>query len=107
MNALIEARGNLHMIASIGMTPLCMAAFEGHLQVVKVLLAPQQTRFGAQQILRGGSTSAQLGMAAGEGHSEVVRERTRQDRMEGCGGASGGGNALEVAARADRVESLM
>lgn len=44
-----------------------------------------------------------LDAAAYEGHLEVARELIRVHGIEGCGGASGGVQALRVAARAQQV----
>lgn len=59
-----------------------------------------------------GNANAQLGdilpidMAAGCGHSQMVRELIRQRGIEGCGGRSGGVDALHAAAQHNHVDIL-
>ena len=76
---------------------------KGHLDAVKVLL-----RAKADPISPTLSDSVPLEAAAEGGHSDVVRELIHQQLgIEGCGGTSDGGGALEIAARAENVVEVM
>lgn len=53
-----------------------------------------------------GSDIIPIDMAAGCGHSHMVRELLQQRGIEGCGGVSGGVNALHAAAQHNHVDIL-
>ncbi len=97
MSALIEAGSNPNSRCLDGATPLFAAAQEGHMDALKMLLRakgdPLLTRTEASEVL-----FVPLDTAAVSGHFEVVRELVQQVGIEGCGGASGGLNALRLAA---------
>lgn len=98
MNVLIMSGANLNSRAVDGATPLYLAAENGHMGGVKMLLRakanPLLTRSGPER----GRTCVPLDAAAMRGHSEVVGELVQQCGIEGCGGASKGVQALEMAA---------
>ena len=105
MRVLIEAGAKPNSRLSDGSTSLYTAAFEGHVGAVKVLL-----RAGANPLLTFSSPSGPrllpLDAAAREGHSEVVDLLIQEYGIEGCGGVSGGVDALAGAAENKHVEIL-
>ena len=105
VSALVEAGANPNSRSSDGRTPLCVAAVVGHLDAIKVLLRADanplltvSTHFSA--------TILPLGMAAAEGHLEVIRELIVQLGLEGCGGALGGLGALQAASLKQRLDVM-
>ena len=103
MGVLIEAGANVNSSSSDGRTPLYIGAENGRLNGVKMLL-----RANANPLLAATDTESGNGLkltpfvpldiAVQGGHSEVVRELVQQVGIEGCGGASGGVQALRIAA---------
>ena len=97
--ALIEAGAGVNCRAKNGSTPLYLAAMNGRLGAVKELLRvkadPLLTTMSADS--RGGVSFVPLDIAARDGHSEVVQELIQQVGTQGCGGESGGVDALAAA----------
>lgn len=103
---LAEAGANLNSRTLRGATPLVSAALKGHLEVAKELL-----RAGADPLLETRSQGSEemcvpLDAAAQNGHFGVAQELIQQVGIEGCGGARGGCNALELAAQWHRVDII-
>ena len=93
----IEAGADVNCRSEGGRAPLYLAAQVGHLAAVKELL-----RAKADPLLALASSRDAIPIppeiAALSGHSEVVRELVQHVRIAGCGGESGGAEALEGAA---------
>ncbi len=105
VSALIEAGANLNSRRLDRSTPLYVAAFEGRVGVVKVLLRAKADPLITRANPAGGHF-VPLGAAAQNGHLEVVRELIRQVGIEGCGGPSGGVDALRLAGQAQHVDIM-
>lgn len=108
MRALIEAGAGASSNSRRldGATPLYLSAESGHLGATKILL-----RAGADPTLPAAvktswKTFVPLDEAAGNGHTEVVRELLQRFGLKGCGGASGGIDALSMAARHTQVDTM-
>lgn len=88
-----------------GETPLFFAARLGRLLSVKVLL-----RFKADALLpaqfKDAAKMLPLDVAARRGHLAVVRELVQQVGLGGCGGPSGGADALAFAASKGRLDTI-
>ena len=97
MYVLLEAGANPNSRRSDGSTPLFMAAEGGQHNAIKMLLRAKANPLLATDP-KSGRTHVPLDMAALKGHSEVVCELVHQVGIEGCGGASGGVDALRLAA---------
>ncbi|CAM9165699.1 unnamed protein product, partial [Ectocarpus fasciculatus] len=102
---LIEAGACVNSVRSDGETPLYTAARQGHKKATSVLL-----RAKANPMLTkptpSGITFVPLDTAAEYGQTEVVRELIRQVSIKGCGGASGGVDALRLAALSQNTEVM-
>ena len=105
MKALIEGGENINSRMTDGRTPLFACCIEGHLGAVKVLL-----RAGANPLLTSRTTPVNtyvpLDTAVRHGHLEIVRELIGHFGLEGCAGASGGTEALRLAAQNDHVDAM-
>ena len=104
LTALIDAGANYDTRRPSGETPLYCAVFHGHLQAVRVLL-----RAKANPLLTRTDTEISLvplGFASAFGYTEVVRELLQQAGIEGCGGESGGLDALRQAAERQHVDIM-
>ena len=104
MRALIEAGANPDNRSVDGSTPLYVAAQGGHVNGIKLLL-----RAEANPLLirtEAGQTAVPLDMAAQHGHLEAVRWIMQEVGIDGCGGASGGVDAMWRAASFDHVDVL-
>jgi len=99
MDALIEAGANVDSCRPSGASLLYTAAERGRLAVIKVLLRANANALLFTTDPGTGANYVPLDVAAQCGHSDVVRELVQQLGIEGCGGASGGVNALRLAAR--------
>ena len=105
VRALIAAGAHPDSRPCNGSTSLLMAVVGGHMDVLKVLLLAK-----ANPLLLvtapAGKTSVPLDAAAQYGRSEMVGELIRQFGIEGCGGPSGGADALVFAAREKHVDIM-
>ena len=105
-SVLIEAGANPNSCMLDGVTPMFAAGTEGHVVVIKVLLRAQADPLLPGVCRSSGIKRFPLDMAAENGHSGVVRELLRQVGIEGCGGDSGGVDALELAAQEQHIEIM-
>lgn len=106
VSMLIDAGANVDSRASDGATPLYVAAYNGHVGAVRLLLRAQADPLLTKVNTDSGKTCVPLDVAAGEGHSDVVKELIQRLGIEGCGGASGGVDALKSAAEYQRVHTM-
>lgn len=106
MGVLIQAGANVNSCRRDGATLLYTAAEKGHVNATKALLRAKANALLFRTDLESGATYLPLDAAAQCGHSEVARELVQQLGMEGCGGASGGVNALRLAARGQYVDIM-
>lgn len=109
MRALIEAGANPNSRMPDGETPLFGATFKGHVQSIRELLRAKADPSLAktfqqhpQYVMR----TVPLDNAAARGHSDVVHELIRQVGIGGCGGRTGGHNALYVAAENGHIGTM-
>lgn len=92
--ALIEAGATVDPRMEWGETPLySAAAVEGHVEAVRVLLRANANPLTTRTSVNG-VNNIPLDAAAGTGHLDVVCELVQQFGIEGCGGTSGGVDAL-------------
>ena len=107
VRALIDAGANPDTRRPGGETPMFSAAVRGHLETVRALLRananPLLTANVDQQCRK---TDVPLDAAAYSGHTEIVRELVEQVGIEGCGGASGGADALGLASIGQHVDIM-
>eukprot|EP00752_Nemacystus_decipiens_P005121 g4646.t1 len=87
-----------------GATPLYVAAQDGHAEAVKALLQAKADPI-AMARAGPGRRACPLDVAAQNGHLGVVRELIQEFGIKGCGGASGGVDALACAAQ-EQVEVM-
>ena len=104
MKALIKAGADPNSRAVNGVTPLHVAAQKGHLDAIKLLLRAHGDPLLTKT--ESGGTFTPLDTAAAKGHSEVVRWMIQEVGIEGCGGASGGVDALCLAAMGGQVDTM-
>ncbi len=99
MTALLEVGADPDpRLPSCGQTPLYSAASSGHLGAVSVLLRAKANPLLARTNPHSGQMVIPLDTAAQRGRTEVVRQLVQLLGVEGCGGASGGVEALSLAA---------
>ena len=89
-----------------GETPLYSAARLGKLLSVKVLLRFKADALLPAQFEGEAAHMLPLEVAAHRGHLAVVRELVQQVGLEGCGGPSGGADALVFAASKGRLDIM-
>lgn len=89
-----------------GATPLHWVAQEGHMDAIKVLLRAKANPLLTCESRSGMALLVPLDMAAIRGHSEIVQELIQEHGIEGCGGTSGGTQALEAAAAHQHVDIM-
>lgn len=106
VGVLIEAGANPNSRRLDGGTPMYMAALYGQLDTVKVLLREGADPLLTAEYVHSNGSVVPLDAAARLGHSEVARELIQQRGMGGCGGASGGAEALSAAAGGQHVDIL-
>lgn len=103
---LIDAGADVNSRALNGTSVLYSAACNGHLDVVKVLL-----RAGANPLPSytnpSGHTLNALDVAVMGRHLEVAQELIQLFGIEGCGGVTGGLNALTMAAESQQLEMMV
>jgi len=94
------------ILPTTGETPLFSAASAGHLGVVKVLLRAKANPSLTRTVPCSGVALVPLDAAASFGHAGVVSELMKKVGIEGCGGASGGADALRLAAEKPHIEAM-
>lgn len=87
-------------------TPLYLSAESGHLGATKILLRAEAEPTLTAAVKTSWKTFVPLDEAAGNGHTEVVRELLPHFGLKGCGGESGGIDALSMAARNTQVDTI-
>ena len=90
--ALLRAGANVNLQAVRGETPLYMAAFNGRLVAVRMLL-----HHNANPKFVGDDNHVALEVAVKNGHSEVVEEFREKLGFEVCGGETKGNFSLKIA----------
>lgn len=103
---LLEAGANPNSRTLDGETPLFAGAQIGSLNVVRELLRAKADPL-LTKTTEGSLTGVALDVAAQNGHVDVVREFIQQCGIEGCGGASGGVDALALAALNRQVDVMV
>lgn len=102
---LLEAGESPNSRLPDGRTPLHIACEKGNVDAIKELL-----RSGANPLLTNRTTPVNtyvpLDKAVRYGRLEAVRELIQQLGLEGCAGASGGMDALRLAAQNDHVDIM-
>eukprot|EP00752_Nemacystus_decipiens_P016565 g14805.t1 len=88
-------------------TPLFLAAYHGQVDGVRELLRAEANPLLGWADEEAGKTRLPLDMAAMLGHLEVVRALVQEVGIEGCGGASGGVDALGLAAEKDHLDVMV
>lgn len=106
MRVLIQAAANPNSRTCYGGTPLFLAARNGHVDAVKVLLRAKADPLLSSDNPTGLERLLPLDEAAGNGHSEVVRELIQQFGLTGCSGGSDGLQTLVMATRDGHVEVM-
>lgn len=101
---LIQAGANVDCRMLDGATPLYLASEEGYVNVIRALL---RAKANPQLASTSGGTFVPLEMAAQDGYTEVVRELVQQVGIKGCGGRSGGAEALRLAAEEERMDIMV
>lgn len=105
MEALIEAGGNPNGHDVDGITILHNAASGGHVDAVRVLLHTGASPLVPATMLTVNYVPLDAAVA---GHNPgVVRELLRQVGIEGCGGASAGVDALELAVQGEQMDVMV
>ena len=107
MSMLIEAGANPNRRKIDGATPLFFAVQNGYMGAVILLLRAKANPLLTWRDPESGKTIFPLDMAAQHGHSEVVRELVQQVGIKGCGGASGGVEALRLAAIKQHLDIMI
>ncbi|CAM9973446.1 unnamed protein product, partial [Hapterophycus canaliculatus] len=105
VRALIEAGANFNSRTPTGQTPLYTAAMRGYLDVVRVLLSAKADPL-LPRIDPTGYTCVPLDVAAQSGQPAVIHELIQHFGIQGCGGESGGGDALLYAAQRHNTSIL-
>lgn len=106
MRVLIETGANVNSRAFDGSTPLYSVAWQGNIDGIKVLLRKKADPLLRRTQPESGRSSVPLDAAALNGHCEAVRELVQQLGIKRCGGATGGVQALEVAAEINRTDIM-
>ena len=107
MRVLIEAGANPDSRRLDGATPLFIAAQRGKMNAIRMLLRANANPLLTWREDESGDTYVPLDLASQNGHSGVVRELVQQGGIEGCGGASGGIDALRLAAMNQHVDIMI
>lgn len=111
MKAMIEAGANINCRDSNNITMLHAASSGGHVDAVKILLRAGLSPSIAAVLQKDGKNLERsllpLDAATLRGHAGVVRELLQQVGIEGCGGASAGVDALELAVQSEDTQDAM
>lgn len=106
VRVLLDAGANPDSRTDTGATPLYLAAQNGHLEAVRQLLRADADPLVIKTDAGSTKTYLALDVAAGNGHSHVVRELIQRFGIAGCGGDSAGAHALDLAANYARIEVM-
>ena len=106
MSVLIQEGANPDSVALNGQTPLHVAAKHGHPEGVRMLLRAGANPRLTTVVYEPGTSNVPLDLAAYYGHLGVVRELVQQVGIDGCGGPSGGVEALRMAAMKQHVDIM-
>lgn len=106
MRVFLEAGANVDTRRPDGASVLFTASEKGHLDAVRELLRSKANALLFRTDRQTGATYVPLDTAAQNGHSGVARELVRRRGIEGCGGESGGVNALRLAARGQHLDIM-
>ena len=105
VRALTEAGANPNARRADGTTALYNAALGGHVEISRMLLSAKADPL-LTATMASGKTYLPLDAAALKGHSDIVHELVERIEIKGCGGVSGGVDALRLAAQNDHVDIL-
>lgn len=105
VRALVDAGAKVDCRMPDGATPMYLAAESGHAATIGVLLRAKANPLLCSHTPMGVSY-VPLEMAALHGNPDVAREMIRQVGIRGCGGPSGGVEALRQAADEEHLEFM-
>ena len=105
MRALAKAGANIDSRTHGGCTPLHQAGLRGHLYAVRELLS-MKAHPSLTAVLSSGLPFVPLDVMAEYGHLDAVREMIQEVGVDGCGGASGGVDALQLAAKGQHIDVM-
>lgn len=106
MRVYIEAGADVNTCRPDGASVLFTASEKGHVGAVRELLSSNANALLFRTDRSTGATYVPLDPAAQNGHSDVVRELVGRLGIGGCGGRSGGVNALRLAAREQHLDIM-
>lgn len=105
ITTLIDAGSDVNSRTPTGESPLYTAAMRGYVDVVKLLLEAKANPLLPRRD-PSGHTYVPLDVAAQSGHAGVVHELIKRFGVIGCGGSSGGVDALSYAAQEHHTDVL-
>ncbi|CAM9427887.1 unnamed protein product, partial [Ectocarpus fasciculatus] len=105
VRALVDAGAKVDCRMPDGATPMYLAAESGHAATIGVLLRAKANPLLCSQA-HVGVSYVPLEMAALHGNPDVARVMIKQVGIRGCGGASGGVEALRQAADEEHLEFM-
>lgn len=106
MRVLIQAGAKVDSCRPDGASVLFTASEKGYLNAVRELLRAKANALLFRTDRQTGATYVPLDTAAQNGHSDVACELVQQLGIRGCGGESGGVNALRLAARGQYLDIM-
>lgn len=106
MRVLIEAGADPNSRGLDGSTPLYITVQKRDVDATKVLLRARANQLLTNTNPLSGGACVSLDVAVENGHSEVMDELIQEFGIEGCGGVSGGVDALRWAAVKQHAEIM-